>query len=48
MMNTIDPKNALSQDIVQLFKENPTVYPGALGFPQDWQDEPLWQENKSI
>ena len=43
LMNIIDPKNTLSQDIAQLFDENPLVYPGALGFPKDWQNEPLWQ-----
>jgi len=31
-----------TQDLQQLFSEFPSVYAGALGFPPDWQQEPLW------
>ena len=42
MLNIIDPKNTLPQELARLFAENPSVYPGALGFPRGWQQEPLW------
>ena len=42
-LNLIEPSNTLTQDLAQLFSLYPSVYPGALGFPQSWQQEALWQ-----
>lgn len=42
-LNIIEPANTLPHDLAQLFSAYPGVYPGALGFPQDWQQEALWR-----
>ena len=42
-LNIIDPQNTLTQDLQQLFSEFPSVHAGALGFPQNWEQESLWQ-----
>jgi len=42
-LNIIDPQNTLTQDLKQLFSGFPGVHAGALGFPKDWEQEPLWQ-----
>ena len=42
-LNLIEPSNKLPQDLIQLFSLYPSVYPGALGFPQSWQQEALWK-----
>ena len=41
-LNIIDPANTLPQDLGRLFAYYPSVYPGALGFPQGWKQEALW------
>ena len=42
-LNVIDPQNTLTQDLQQLFSKFPSVHAGALGFPQNWEQEQLWQ-----
>lgn len=42
-LNIIEPANTLPQDLAQLFSAYPSVCPGALGFPQTWQQEALWR-----
>ena len=42
-LNIIDPQNTLTLDLQQLFSMFPNVHVGALGFPQNWEQEPLWQ-----
>ena len=42
-LNIIDPQNTLTQDLQQLFSEFPSVHAGVLGFPQNWEQESLWQ-----
>lgn len=42
-MNIIEPNNTMTQDLTTLFSSYPGVYPGALGFPNHWQQEPLWR-----
>ena len=42
-LNLINPSNTLTQDLAQLFSLYPSVYPDALGFPQSWKQEALWQ-----
>lgn len=41
-MNIIEPANTLTQDIATLFAQYPSVCPGALGFPTNWQQDHLW------
>jgi abortive infection bacteriophage resistance protein len=41
-LNIINPSNTLAQDLAQLFSFYPSVDPDALGFPQNWQQEALW------
>ena len=41
--NTAQHENTLTQDLQQLFSEFPSVHAGALGFPQNWEQESLWQ-----
>ena len=42
-LNLIEPSNTLPQDLTRLFSLYPSVYPGALGFPNNWQQEALWK-----
>ena len=42
-LNIIEPNNTLTQDLTTLLASYPGVYPGALGFPSQWQQEPLWR-----
>lgn len=39
----IDPQNTFVADLKAMLMKYPTVTPSAMGFPQSWQDEPLWQ-----
>jgi hypothetical protein len=41
-LNIINPSNTLAQNLAQLFSFYPSVDPDALGFPQNWQQEALW------
>ena len=43
LLNTIDAQNTFAKDIKQLFQKFPSVDTAAMGFPQGWQQEPLWQ-----
>ncbi len=42
-MQTINPDNTLSERFRALAEEYPNVHLPAMGFPKDWEDEPLWQ-----
>jgi len=42
LSNAIEPKNTLKQDLHSLFKKYPSIDKTAMGFPADWQKEPLW------
>jgi hypothetical protein len=39
---TVSPCNSFTQKIKNLTTAFPTVDPGAMGFPSDWETEPLW------
>ena len=41
-LNIFEPSNTMSQDLAKLLGRFSAVYPGALGFPQNWQQEPIW------
>jgi abortive infection bacteriophage resistance protein len=42
-LNTIDPNNTLKLDLKTLLTKHPNVDPSAMGFPSNWQNEPLWK-----
>jgi hypothetical protein len=43
MQNTIHPDNDFAQQLKALLAKYPNVDSRAMGFPADWQDEPLWK-----
>ncbi|MDR0863823.1 MAG: Abi family protein [Candidatus Symbiothrix sp.] len=43
MLNTVNPKHTFRQKLENLFQKYPNVDRQAMGFPADWQNEPLWQ-----
>jgi abortive infection bacteriophage resistance protein len=42
-LNTINPNHTFKQKLESLFAKYPNVDIRAMGFPADWQSEPLWQ-----
>jgi len=42
LSNTIEPENTFKQGLDGLFKKYPCIDKTAMGFPVDWQREPLW------
>jgi abortive infection bacteriophage resistance protein len=43
MLGTIHPNTGFTQHLQDLFTHYPTVDSSALGFPNTWNQEPLWQ-----
>ena len=43
LLFTVSPNNRFTQKIKSLLVEYPTVDARAMGFPADWQNEPLWK-----
>jgi abortive infection bacteriophage resistance protein len=43
LLNIIVPENSFSQKLNELLAKYPNVDPDALGFKQNWQNEPLWK-----
>lgn len=44
MLDAISPNNDMTGKLKQLFADFPEVDIAAMGFPSDWQNEPLWAE----
>ena len=42
-LNTVNPKHSFKQKLNDLFEKYPNVDKRAMGFPANWQTEPLWQ-----
>ena len=42
-LNTVNPKHSFKQKLNDLFEKYPNVDKRAMGFPVNWQDEPLWK-----
>jgi abortive infection bacteriophage resistance protein len=42
-VDAISPGNDMKQKIVALLTDFPEIDIAAMGFPADWQAEPLWQ-----
>jgi abortive infection bacteriophage resistance protein len=43
LMNNIKQENNVVIRVKQLLKKFPNIDPRAMGFPQNWEDEPLWK-----
>ncbi len=43
LLNDIVPNNDLTNKLEKLFQSYPDIDISAMGFPKDWQAEPLWQ-----
>ena len=44
LLFTISPNNTFTQNLISLLEKYPTVDRRAMGFPDNWRLEPLWQE----
>jgi abortive infection bacteriophage resistance protein len=42
LSNAIEPENTLKQDLHNLFNKYPGIDKAAMGFPNDWHKESLW------
>ncbi|MCL2028702.1 MAG: Abi family protein [Bacteroidales bacterium] len=43
MLSTVSPNNTFTQKLKNLLVEYPTINIKAMGFPTNWQNEPLWK-----
>ena len=43
MLDSIKPSNHFTTELKDLLSQHPNVDVAAMGFPADWQEEPLWQ-----
>jgi len=43
ILNTVNPNHTFKQKLENLFKKYPNVDRRAMGFPENWQTEPLWK-----
>jgi abortive infection bacteriophage resistance protein len=46
LLNIISPKHTFKQKLENLFLKYPNVDRAAMGFPTNWQSEPLWKNSK--
>ena len=44
LMQTINPPSTFSARLKQLISDFPEVNPSAMGFPKNWEEEPLWKK----
>jgi abortive infection bacteriophage resistance protein len=42
-VDVIEPENSLREQLEALLAKYPMVDTRAMGFPDDWRDEPLWK-----
>jgi len=42
LLNTVNPKHTFKQKLENLFVKYPNVDRAAMGFPENWRTEPLW------
>ena len=43
-VDVISPSNKMKEHLKDLLSKNPNVDIAAMGFPKDWEDEPLWRK----
>ena len=41
---SIHPKSDFKEKVIALFYDKPQTIIKAMGFPANWQEEPLWKE----
>jgi abortive infection bacteriophage resistance protein len=46
LLFTVSPNNTFTQKMKSLLAKFPTIDIRAMGFPDDWQDEPLWKSEQ--
>lgn len=46
-LNAIDGENGFVEDLKALLVSHPNVDVAAMGFPEGWDEEPLWKDKKS-
>lgn len=44
LLSTVSPGNDMGDKLNTLLAAFPDVDPAAMGFPEGWEDEPLWRE----
>ena len=42
-LDVISPQNDMRDKLIRLLSDYPSIDVNAMGFPKDWQQEPLWQ-----
>ncbi len=42
-LDRVSPQNDMCDKLINLFDKFPQIDLHAMGFPSNWQDEPLWQ-----
>jgi hypothetical protein len=42
MLNIINPKHSFKQKLDDLFEKYPNIDKAAMGFPDGWREETLW------
>ncbi len=45
-LNAISPDNTFVKDFRKLLKQHPSVSPRMMGFPNKWEQEPLWKPGR--
>lgn len=45
MLNTVNPKHTFKNKLFKLLKKYPMIDVAAMGFPANWETEPLWDWN---
>ena len=43
MNNEINPDNSIKKELFDLFESYPQIYLSKMGFPHNWQNEPIWK-----
>lgn len=43
MNNEVSPGNSIKHELIVLFKKYPNIHLSRMGFPHNWQNEPLWK-----
>ena len=43
MNNEISPGNSIKQELIDLFNKFPNIHLSRMGFPNNWQNEPIWR-----
>ncbi|MFR9592582.1 MAG: Abi family protein [Rikenellaceae bacterium] len=44
LLCSVSPNNSFKEKLIQLLADYPTIDTNAIGFPKDWQSQPLWRD----